>query len=189
MPLVELLTLPEHLSSSPVFSGVCVTWSLVLCVCFVNRCLSFCTFFLSGNVLSVLLRFTDFDYPFGIFKLLESVKSLTFCSKRSISCNVTASNCPENHDLLLWLLFKKCGQNCSWSSRTFCRMWHSACSRTRWVLGCSCWLAIVLTQIQTLYWTKYSDYHVIFWWIDSSEHSPTIKISLHESNISSISCT
>jgi hypothetical protein len=46
MPLVEqeLLTLPEHLSSPPVFSGVRVTRSLVLYVCFVDRCLSFCTF-------------------------------------------------------------------------------------------------------------------------------------------------
>jgi hypothetical protein len=40
----ELLTLPEHLSLSLVFSGVRVTRSLVLCVCFVDRCLSFCTF-------------------------------------------------------------------------------------------------------------------------------------------------
>ena len=40
----ELLTLPEHLSSSPVFNGVRVTRSLVLYVCFVDRCLSFCTF-------------------------------------------------------------------------------------------------------------------------------------------------
>jgi hypothetical protein len=40
----ELLTLPEHLSSLPVYSGVCVIRSLVLCVCFVDRCLSFCTF-------------------------------------------------------------------------------------------------------------------------------------------------
>ena len=46
MPLVEqkLLTIPEHLSSLPVFSGVRVTRSLVLYVCFVDRCLSFCTF-------------------------------------------------------------------------------------------------------------------------------------------------
>ena len=29
----------------PVFSGVCVTRSLVLCVCFVDHCLSFCPFF------------------------------------------------------------------------------------------------------------------------------------------------
>jgi hypothetical protein len=30
----ELLTLPEHLSPSPVFSGARVTRSLVFCVCF-----------------------------------------------------------------------------------------------------------------------------------------------------------
>ena len=41
----DLLTLPEHLSLHPVFSGVRVTWSLVLYVCFVFRCLSFCPFF------------------------------------------------------------------------------------------------------------------------------------------------
>jgi branched-subunit amino acid transport protein len=42
VPLVEqeLLTLPEHLSSLPVFSGVRVTRSLVLYVCFVDHCLS-----------------------------------------------------------------------------------------------------------------------------------------------------
>jgi hypothetical protein len=40
----ELLTIPEHLSSPPVLSGVRVTRSLVLYVCFVDRCLSFCTF-------------------------------------------------------------------------------------------------------------------------------------------------
>jgi hypothetical protein len=46
VPLVEqeLLTLQEHLRSSPVFSRVGVTRSLVLYVCFVDRCLSFCTF-------------------------------------------------------------------------------------------------------------------------------------------------
>ena len=31
-------------SLSPGFIGVCVTRSLVLCVCFVDHCLSFCTF-------------------------------------------------------------------------------------------------------------------------------------------------
>ena len=39
----ELLSLPEHLSSPLVFSGVQVTRSLVLYLCFVDRCLSFCT--------------------------------------------------------------------------------------------------------------------------------------------------
>jgi hypothetical protein len=40
MPLVEqeLLTLPEHLSSPPVFGGVRVTRSIYLYVCFVDRC-------------------------------------------------------------------------------------------------------------------------------------------------------
>jgi hypothetical protein len=39
MPLVEqeLLTLPEHLSSPPIFSGVHVTRSFILYACFVDR--------------------------------------------------------------------------------------------------------------------------------------------------------
>jgi protein-S-isoprenylcysteine O-methyltransferase Ste14 len=40
----ELFPLPEHLSSSPIFSGVGVATYLVFCVIFVNRCLSFCPF-------------------------------------------------------------------------------------------------------------------------------------------------
>ena len=68
--LVEqgLLTFPDHLSSTPVFSGVRVTRFVVLYVCFVDRCLSFGTFIfkplycLSCNLLAS-------DYLFGIFKL------------------------------------------------------------------------------------------------------------------------
>ena len=41
---LELLTFPEHLSSPPMYSAVRVTRSLVLCVCFVVRCLSICPF-------------------------------------------------------------------------------------------------------------------------------------------------
>ena len=46
VPLVEqeLINPPEHLSSPPVFNGSRVTRSLVLYVCFVDRCLSFCNF-------------------------------------------------------------------------------------------------------------------------------------------------
>jgi hypothetical protein len=40
----ELHTIPGHRSSPSVFSVVRVTRSLVLYVCFVDRCLSFCTF-------------------------------------------------------------------------------------------------------------------------------------------------
>ena len=35
----KLITFPEHLSLTPVFSGVRVTRSLVLYVCFVDCCL------------------------------------------------------------------------------------------------------------------------------------------------------
>ena len=63
MPLVEqeLLTFPEYLRLPPVI----VARSLVFCVVF---CRSLFVLFLLAIVLSVL-RFTDFDYPFGIFKL------------------------------------------------------------------------------------------------------------------------
>ena len=50
----ELLTLPDHLNSPPVFSGVRVIRSLVLCLCFVDRCLSF--FFWPFCYLSFHLR-------------------------------------------------------------------------------------------------------------------------------------
>jgi hypothetical protein len=63
MPLVdqELLTLPEHLSAPPVFSGVCVTRSLALCVCLVDRCLSFCPFSLGHCVV-----WSSSIYGFGL---------------------------------------------------------------------------------------------------------------------------
>ena len=42
--LSSITTKTQHLSSPPLISGVRVTRSLVLYVCFVDRCLSFCTF-------------------------------------------------------------------------------------------------------------------------------------------------
>jgi hypothetical protein len=45
-----MLSLPEHLSLTPVFSGFRVTRSFALYVCFVERCLSFCTFSLGHCV-------------------------------------------------------------------------------------------------------------------------------------------
>jgi hypothetical protein len=80
VPLLEqdLLTLPKHMSLPPVFTGVRVTRSLVLYVCFLDRCLSFCTLYLA-IVLSVLLRYTDSDCPFGIFK--SSLGYVGLCQK------------------------------------------------------------------------------------------------------------
>ena len=113
-PLVnqELITFPEHLSSLPVFSGVRVTRSLVLYVCFVYVvcpfvlfllaivlsvfwplcCLSFghCVVCLLAIVLSVLLRFTDTDNSFCIFKLF-----LLIPRNERICPNCT--QCGQNH--------------------------------------------------------------------------------------------
>ena len=69
VPLVEqeLSTLSEHLSSSPGFSWVQITRSLVCFMCMF--CRSLFALFLLPIVLSVHLRFTDSHYSFGIFKL------------------------------------------------------------------------------------------------------------------------
>ena len=53
-----------------VFSGVGIARSLVLCVCFFKIVVCPFVVFLLAMVLYVLLRCTDSDYPFGIFKLL-----------------------------------------------------------------------------------------------------------------------
>ena len=68
MPLVEQkrITLAEHMSSPPVFSWVRATRFLVLYVVF---CRSLFVLFLLAIVLSVLIRFRDSDYPFGICNL------------------------------------------------------------------------------------------------------------------------
>jgi hypothetical protein len=50
-------------------SEVRVTRSLVLSICFVDRCLSFCTLSFGLCVVGVL-GYRDSDYPFCIFKLL-----------------------------------------------------------------------------------------------------------------------
>ena len=69
---------------------------------FVDRCLSFCTFsfFLSFFlVLSVLLRYTDSDYPFGIFKLFSSlikIKQLWTNDNFTIFVNKT-----HHHDVII----------------------------------------------------------------------------------------
>ena len=52
-----------------VFSGVRVTRSLVLYVCFVDRCLSFCTFSFGHCVFCSSSIYVS-DCPFGVFKLL-----------------------------------------------------------------------------------------------------------------------
>ena len=67
----KLPTLPEHMTSPPVSSGVRVTRFLI----FVYVC-PFVLFILA-IVLSVL-RFTDSDYPFGIFQTFSLQLRLQF---------------------------------------------------------------------------------------------------------------
>jgi hypothetical protein len=83
----------EHLSSPPVFSGVRVTRSLVLCVCFVDRCLSFCTFFYHCVVCSLI---SGFWLPFDIFKLFNNIINYTEMREE---CHNRGSN--------LWLSLEK----------------------------------------------------------------------------------
>jgi hypothetical protein len=71
----KLLTLPGHLSSPPVFNGVRVTRSLVLCVCFVDRCLSFCPFSFSLCVVC----------PPSIYGFSCSVRIGSCCSGKAYS--------------------------------------------------------------------------------------------------------
>jgi hypothetical protein len=78
----ETATLPEHLSSSPGFNGVCRAQSLVFSVVCCRLCFVL--------VLSVLLRYTASYCPFGIFKLfsltLSYVRVLILTSKISSEC-------------------------------------------------------------------------------------------------------
>ena len=81
----ELHSLPEHLSSPPVFSSVRVTRSLVFCICFADRCLSFFTF-----LWPLCCLFIDSDFPFGVFKLF--FLQMPCCEPYSYNLAVQDSN-------------------------------------------------------------------------------------------------
>ena len=83
----ELLTLLEHVRSPPIFSGIRVLPGFIWCrghkfATVLESCYSIFSFicmfcrscfvlFLLTIVLSVLLRYTDSDCPYGIFKLFS----------------------------------------------------------------------------------------------------------------------
>jgi hypothetical protein len=81
----ERITLPEHLSSPPVFSGVRFARSFVLCV-LLGRCLSVCLFS-SGHCVVCLSSISGFlYYPVGISKLfLMNTPGSTFIHKIDIN--------------------------------------------------------------------------------------------------------
>ena len=108
--------LPEHLSSPPFFSGVRVTRSLVLCVCFVDRCLSVCTFSF-GHCVFRSSQIYGFCLPLNIFKLffiqkfcyqtmisvLNNLSSSSICITSELSANETQQT-PRILDSLLQIL-------------------------------------------------------------------------------------
>jgi len=80
----ELLILPEHLDSSPVFSGVRVTRSLVLCACFIDRCLFFCTlsFWPLCWYLQSLLDYKPLIVNCGI----KTTTVIIYCHHKGLGC-------------------------------------------------------------------------------------------------------
>jgi hypothetical protein len=102
VPLVEqeLLTLPEHLSSPPVFSGVHVTWSLVLYVCFIDRCLSFCPFSFGHCVVCPAIY--EFWLPLWYLQtLLEAPEYTALRSERKVLYDVSQDNVAEWSNMCL----------------------------------------------------------------------------------------
>ena len=103
---------------TPIFSGVRVTRSLVLCVC-----LSFCSFvlFLLAIVLSVLLEFMDSDYPFGIFKLFLYDPLRKWHATKS-EVKVHSKFCKTLYLPLKWSLVSKtaCHIKLLWVTVAFC---------------------------------------------------------------------
>ena len=106
----ELLTLPEHMSLPPVFSGVRVTRSLVLYVCFVDRCLSFfiwplwCLFIVDLRILITLLVIFLVFYAMlcrSLFVLLLLVIVLSVLRFTSSDCAFGKGVCIVRASVLL----------------------------------------------------------------------------------------
>jgi hypothetical protein len=74
----ELPTLPQHLSSPPVFTGVRVTRSLVLYVCFVDCGLSFCTYSFGH---CVVCSSSIYGFWFPLWYLQTLLKDMLDCAQ------------------------------------------------------------------------------------------------------------
>ena len=100
----SLRLLIEHLNSPRVFSGVRVTRSLVLCVCFVDRCLSF--FFLPLCCLSI------FDLRILIAPLVSSnssyIKYQLLCIRNIICISLQNKKLPSARLLKVFHLETLC---------------------------------------------------------------------------------
>ena len=90
-PLRNHFTLLEHLSSSQIFSGVRVTRSLVLCVCFVDRFLYFfywplcCLFVFDSDYLPLLSSNSSYSYVCFVDRCLSFC---TFSIGHCVVCSI-----------------------------------------------------------------------------------------------------
>jgi hypothetical protein len=114
-----LLTLPEHLSSPPVFSGVRVSRSLVLYVCFVDRCLSFCTFSFCHCVVCS-------SSIYGFWLPLLYLQTLLVVLLRSFEVRSPKHGLFSNYSSILkvfYVNYKICGI-CFWCLRCVICFWY-----------------------------------------------------------------
>ena len=86
----------EHLSSPPVFSGVRVSGSLVLCVYFVDRCLSFCTFLFCHCVVC-----SSSIYGFWLSGVW-CLKTLLEVIHRQYTCHTKCTQAHTHSFILFW---------------------------------------------------------------------------------------
>jgi hypothetical protein len=114
----ELPTLPVHLSSPPVFSGVRVTRSLVLYVCFVDSCLSFCTFSLGHCVVcssSIYGFWLPLWYLQTLLELINNEKWILFrCNSDGIQWNTGICKYQRNGAFIAVLKVFRCQRQYCW---------------------------------------------------------------------------
>ena len=101
VPLVEqeLLIFAGHLSSPPpIFSGVRITRSLVLCICFVDRCLSFCSFSFGHCVVCSSSTYGFWLPLWYLQTLLPSEEhSFSYIMTRTFQCDWWCTLCTIQH--------------------------------------------------------------------------------------------
>jgi hypothetical protein len=103
-------TLLEHLRSSPVFSGDRLTRSLVFYAVFCRSFFFFCPFVLFSLAIALsILRFADFDYSFGIFKLFILIFELQIAENNPIFLHLTSNQLNKfSQNFSLFWIYLKC---------------------------------------------------------------------------------
>ena len=101
--IFKLLSISKLLNKPPVFSGIRVTWSLVLCVCFVDRSLSFCHFTF-GHCVVCSSSISGFSLPRRYLQTLLNYIFNYFLFHKQISqrlCHILFIRQIENN-LFMW---------------------------------------------------------------------------------------